>query len=220
MDRSELVRRHPLLFHTGVAGSWPSIREHGLLTTEQIVRTGAFEPAVAEALLRNRRPHGTVLDHPRLGRVGIRDQSSLRLRHLEPALQGMSVAEWLGVLNGRVFFWLHPAKLQRLLTARRARDAEQDVLVVRTASLVEAHGDRIRLSPINSGATLWPGAPARGPGTFSTIADYPWAERRKGRSAADAIAELAVPGGVPDIRAHVVRVERWRGRAHLFDLPL
>jgi hypothetical protein len=69
---------------------------------------------------------------------------------------------WLGTLSERVFSWLHPQRLTQLLDARRNRGRPHDVLTVDTASLVGRYHDRIRLSAINSGATLFPGHPRAG----------------------------------------------------------
>jgi Family of unknown function (DUF7002) len=46
---------------------------------------------------------------------------------------------------------------------------------------VNANRDRVQLSTINSGATIYNPAP-RGPHTFSTVSDYQFEERRKTRS--------------------------------------
>ncbi|MFY9929272.1 MAG: hypothetical protein WAK82_14810 [Streptosporangiaceae bacterium] len=118
-----------------------------------------------------------------------------------------------------MFFWLHPKRLTTLLQSRPNRGAEHDVLIIDTASLVATHHDRIRLSPINSGATQWPSAPPRGTQTFRTIEDYPFTERRRGRTLDNAIAELAVTGGIADIAAHVVTVQRRRGLSVIAELP-
>lgn len=156
MYRDELVEHYPRLFHMACAGSWPTIRSHGLWTTEQIVSTsqGAFD----EETLLARRPHSVTAEHPVLGAVTIRDQAPLRLQFLQECLTDMTLAQWLTMLNDRVFFWLHPDKLNKLLGARRYRNFEQDVLVIDTASLLDAHAENVRLSPINSGATLYPNA--------------------------------------------------------------
>jgi hypothetical protein len=138
----------------------------------------------------------------------IRDQSPLRPEILARSLTGLTVPQWLAILNDRVFFWLDGQRLGTLLNARRNRDRAHDVLTVDTASLVATYADRIRLSAINSGATLFPNATARGAGTFRTIGDYPWDPRRRARNA---VAELAVIGGVPDVAKHVIRVERCHG---------
>lgn len=217
MTNDELIEKYPQLFHMAWAGSWAIIAEHGLWTTEQIVNTseGAFD----DVALRERRARSVVADHPVLGAVTIRDQAPLRLQFLQDCLTDMSVAEWLRTLNNRVFFWLHPDKLQTLLGARLYRNREHDVLTVDTASLVKSYESNIRLSPINSGATLWPSAAKRGSSTFSPIADYSFGERAR-RGIVNAVTELAVIDGVPDIRDHIVRVERRRGTDVLESYPL
>lgn len=94
------------------------------------------------------------------------------------------------------------------------------VITIDTASLVEAHHDRIVLSGINSGATLYPNAAPRGSDTFRSIADYDYAKARRRRGAKDAIVELAVVDGVPDLAQHFIRVERRKaavGRDLLFE---
>lgn len=209
MHRDELVERYPTLFHMASGGSWPTIQTHGLWTTQQIVAAsaGAFE----ETALSERRAQSLTAEHPTLGRVTVRDQAPLRLQFLEGCLIDMSVKQWLDTLNNRVFFWLHPDKLGKLLGARLYRSSEQDVLVIDTKSLLDAHEARVRLSPVNSGATLYPNATPRGSDTFTTIEDYPYAERRRRKTVREAVTELAVIDGVHDIRDHVVRVERRRG---------
>jgi hypothetical protein len=48
----------------------------------------------------------------------------------------------------------------------------------------------------------------RGRGTFVSIDDYPYDERRRTRSRQDAVAEVAVDYAIPDIEDFVLRVER------------
>jgi hypothetical protein len=76
---------------------------------------------------------------------------------------------------------------------------------VDTAQLVATHRGKIQLSPINSGATLYNPQP-RGHDTFSSIADYPFDERQKTRTAMASVAELVVIDGVPDIKDHLIAV--------------
>lgn len=218
MDVDELIRRYPHLFHLTEAGSWPAIATHGLLPASEIVSTSAHSPSEQVEILSRPRPRALSIDHPLFGRAVIRDQTPLRAHILERVLLGMSVEQWLATLNDRVFFWLHPQRLNQLLDARRNRGRPHDVLVVDTASLIAKHHDRIELSAINSGATLFPGAPARGPFTFRTIEDYPYAERRRHHTPQTAVVELAVLGGVPDIADHVVNVHRRLGPAVVADL--
>ena len=37
MKREELISRHPVLYHVTARGAWPSIKEHGLLTTNDLL---------------------------------------------------------------------------------------------------------------------------------------------------------------------------------------
>jgi frataxin-like iron-binding protein CyaY len=207
----ELVSHYPRLYHMAAEGTWPLIREHGLLSTRQLVDTCSPTLELRQAVLNRHRPDNITLQHPSGGVVVVRDQAPLRQIFLAKCLHGMTSQEWLDVLNGRVFFWLHPEKLGQLLNARRYRKHAHDVLAVDTASLLDSHAERIRLSAINSGATLYPNAPRRGPDTFQHVADYPFTQYRKSRTLREAVIELAVIDGVSDIDKHTIRVERRRG---------
>jgi hypothetical protein len=216
MDVDDLIGLYPRLYHMAEGGSWPSIHLHGLMTTSQIVDAYSPTPEIRAAILEQRRPRNVVLDHATLGQLVIRDQAPLREQFLVASLSDLTVAQWLERLNNRVFFWLHPDKLSTLLGARRYRNLAHDVVTVNTASLIASHADQIRLSPINSGATLYPNAPKRGSSTFATIDAYRYDLYRR-RGIRNAIVELAVINGVPDIVQHVVRVER-RRRDEVLDV--
>jgi hypothetical protein len=207
----QLIELYPRLFHMANAGSWPTIQSEGLLSTRQLVDACNPAQAVRDAILRQRRPRSITLTHPTQGQVIVRDQGPLREDNLRACLDSMTVQEWLDMLNDRVFFWLHPDKLSTLLRARLYRNHEHDVLTVDTRSLLATHAANIRLSPVNSGATIFPNASQRGPETFLHIKDYPYQERRRQRPIKDAVVELAVINGVPDIIDHVLQVERRRG---------
>lgn len=220
MDRSELVRLYPRLFHMASAGSWETIRKFGLRSTLDLVSTSHLVAEEKQRILTQRRPMSVQIEHPEMGTVTIRDQLPLRVPFLEPKLTDMTSTQWIETLNDRVFFWLHPLKLQGLLGARMYRDREQDVITVDTASLLDSVGENVRLSGINSGAALYPNAAPRGSMTFQTIEAYDYRSMRRRRGAVNAIVEVAVLGGVPDLARHVVRVERRRGEKILGELSL
>jgi hypothetical protein len=98
------------------------------------------------------------------------------------------------MLNTKVFFWVDPKRLTDLRRARAYRTHRQLVLTVDSKGLIGACGDRIVLSDRNTGTTS-PFAHARGRETFLPL--YQNGHRR--------IVELAVEGGIPDIRRYVIR---------------
>jgi hypothetical protein len=213
VEVDELVERYPRLFHLAEVGSARAITTHGLLTAREIVSTSALHSDEQASILSRPRTRTLSIEHPRLGRVALRDQSPLRAHILDKVLTDMTAQEWLSALNERVFFWLHPQRLHQLLNARRNRGRAHDVLVIDTASLVATHSHRVHLSSINSGAALYPNAPKRGTGTFQTISDYPYAERLRGRTPRTAVVELSVSSGVRDIAVHVVDQYQAHGEA-------
>jgi uncharacterized protein DUF7002 len=209
MDPGDLPRHYPLLYHMAEVGSWASISRHGLLSTRSLIDLFEVDDETREAILRARRAQSVPLEHSVHGAAVVRDQIPLSEARLATCLIDMTLAEWLDALNSRVFFWLNESHLEKLLGARAYRDSEHDVITVDCADLIERHSKRITLSPINSGATMYT-PPPRGRDTFLPIAAYPFEERRRARGLGHAVVELAVDGGVPDIRDVAVRVERRR----------
>ncbi len=211
METEKLIELYPRLYHMATAGSWPSIRAKGLWTTEQIVTTAGLSHKDVDLLLHERRPQSVAVNHPQLGNVIIRDQIPLKVGFLEDCLTDMTTVEWLATLNNRVFFWLHEERLNGLLNARHYRTREQDVLTIDTRSLIESHCEKVRLSAMNSGSTLFPNPPMRGSTTFTNIGNFAYEERRRGRALKDTVVELAVIDGVHDLADHVIAVHRRRG---------
>jgi hypothetical protein len=209
----ELKRLSPRAWHTAEAGTWPRIREHGLLSTTALLDTCELTGDERRQIEEERRPHQRVIEAAALGSVVIRDQRPLQLGPLEAALvgSGMTVGDWCRELNRRVFFWLDEKRLASFLAAYS--ESEHDVLVVDARALADRHEQRITLSSINSGAALRRAAP-RGRDTFKTIAEYP---TRPSGGPAKPIVELAVEYAVPDIAELMLRVERRRG-PHVVDL--
>jgi hypothetical protein len=208
MRPEEIAEHYPRLFHMANVGSWPSIRLHGLLSTQALVDLYGIDGDLRERILRSRRAESIPLEREGMDRAVVRDQLPLREKTLEKCLTDMTLEQWLETLNSRVFFWLNEPHLEGLLGARAYRGDAHDVITVDTAALVERDRAKIRLSPINSGSTLYKPTP-RGSQTFMPIADYPFIERRRARGN-DAIVELAVEGGVERIEEVALTAERRR----------
>lgn len=208
MNEADLIARHPLLWHMAEDGSWPSIREHGLLSTSALLDLYGVTGTERGRLERERRPQSVTISKAGLPDAVVRDQKPMSDSQLLKCLEdGLTPAQWYATLNTKTFFWVSRQRLDRLLGARAYRGKPQVILTVDTASLVASACDRIRLCSINSGATLWV-PQKRGLSTFRSIDDFPHelvAQRRAGQ---DAIVELVVEEGVPDVADHVIAVDR------------
>lgn len=209
MDPAQLARLYPTAYHMAEDGSWPSIRDRGLLSTRAIVDLYQPGDQVTADILAAVRRKKITLTRDGLPDVTIRDQ--LPAKFLDVCMEeGVTPGEYLDALNGRVFFWVSPERLMKLLQARPYRNLRHTVLHVDTAALLNAYPGRVQLAPYNTGSMHVPTMPKRGPSVFTDVADYPydqWAQRR-GKSG-EPVVELTIDYAVPDISEYVTRVERW-----------
>lgn len=211
MLEEELIGAFPRLYHMAWEGSWPSISKHGLLSTSALLDLFSIDCERRIAIESTLRPERVTICHSQYGVATIRDQKPMSTRGLEKSLQGVDVGGWCHMLNGKVFFWVSEARLNRLLAARAYRDMVHTVLELDTKKLIRVHGERILLSAINSGSTLF-NPVARGRGTFLAIEAYPFHHWAKRRRLIDAVVELTVDYSVPCISDYVVSVtERRQG---------
>ena len=209
VSREALAMHYPRLYHMAEAGSWPGIMRHGLLSTSALLDLFEVRGPDRNTIESTHRPESLTITHPLHGTAVIRDQKPMSDKALRRALRGsLSPADWYRILNRMVFFWLTEKRLKRLLEAIEYRDKRQTVLTIDTARLLERHGHRVRLSPMNSGNTR-PYPHPRGRDTFLPLSEYPFESRRKrGREPA---VELTVEYSVPDIRDFVLHVEEAGG---------
>jgi hypothetical protein len=190
-------------------GTWPSIRERGLLSTKAIVDLYQPDADVREQILSTVRRDKIKLTSAEFGEMTIRDQRPAKF--LKDCMSdGVSSQDYLDALNGRVFFWLRRSRLTRLLNARLYRHSIQTVLHIDTARLVGAYSGRVQLAPYNTGSMHVPAAPRRGPDVFTDVAAYPYEQwlAKRGRLG-EPVVELTVSYAVPDIARFVTKVESW-----------
>jgi hypothetical protein len=217
-ELKELVDRFPTLYHMAEGGSWPSIREHGLLSTSALLDLLNVQGGDRAAIESARRSECAVIKRPPLGNVVIRDQKPMTDAGLRRALPpGTTPRDWYELLNSRVFFWLTRDRLLRLLSAGAYRAGEHDVLELETAALVRDVRPLIWLCPMNSGCTK-PFAHPRGPNTFARIPDYPYAQWCAKRPRGEPVVELCVDHAVPDIEPYVRRVVRMQAGREIGDV--
>lgn len=204
MRAEQLIETYPRLFHMAEADAWPSIQRHGLLSTAALLELFEVSAAARHALLAQRRPESVMIAHPTHGRAVVRDNGPLHEGKLAACLTDMTVPDFLGLINAHVFFWPGQDRLDRLFRAPAYVGRPHLILELETASVVAAHADEVRLSPINSGSTIFKAQP-RGSHTFASIGDYDFDAWRRKRSAKAAVAEVCVLGGVPDVDSHLLR---------------
>jgi hypothetical protein len=210
-ELDELISNCPTLYHMAERGSWPAIKQYGLLSTSALMDLYHINGSQRTQIELAHRPASVSISADGLPGAVIRDQIPMSDAGLERALPSrMTPADWYALLNSKVFFWLSSARLHTLTNAKAYRDKEHDVLEIDTRSLVDAHRERIWLCPINSGCTK-PMPHPRDETVFSRIAEYPYAHWRSRRSRFERVVELAVDYSVPDIAAHVGRVVVKRG---------
>jgi len=204
---TQLAHKYPLLWHMADPRNIPGILRRGLLATSTLLDLVALTRDERAKHERKRRPDDVLLEHEEHGLIVLRDQKPLSVKRLESALTEGTVADFLTFINGRVFFWPTEQRLSTMNAARAYEDRPQLVFVVRTAPLLEAHVEQVRLSRINSGSTARFAA-ERSIATFQRLEDYDWSAGKR------QVAEITIEGGVPDIWAHVERVEVWENGAH------
>jgi hypothetical protein len=204
---TDLARRFPKLYHMAEAGSWPSIQEHGLLSTSALLALFEVNGDRRKALEASHRPECVSITHGIHGTAVIRDQKPMDDIGLRKALSdGLTPSQWYRILNAKVFFWLSIGRLNTLLSAKAYRNKRHTVLVLNSARLLERHADRVMLCPMNSGCTK-PFPHPRGKSTFLPLAQYPFDEWDRKRRGIEPAVELTVEGGVPDAAEFVLTVE-------------
>jgi hypothetical protein len=208
VDPEALIERHPRLFHMAEAGAWETIKIHGLRSTTALLDLFQITGAEREEIESQRRPKIYEIRHPLLGAAQIRDNKPLREQFLRECLVDSTPREFYRLLNRKVFFWVDPERLDRLINARAYKNRAHDVLTIDTRRLLELHGDRLGLASFNTGSTLYPNCPKRGPDTFQPVASFDLAAAKRWRGNKDAIVEAVVDYAVPDVAEFVTRIER------------
>lgn len=189
-------------------GSWPSIKERGLLSTRATLDLAGVCGHARRRVESELRREKVTVPVPDQDAIVLRDQKPMSQKKLEKCLpEGITPAQWCRYLNRKVFFWATIKRLESLLNARPYADLEHDVLTLDTASLVARHSERTRLCRMNSGSTT-PYATPRNFSIFQSIEAYP--VNAKGNPRRE-VAEVLVDHAVPDVADHVISVKRMRG---------
>lgn len=205
MTGNEMSFRRKLTtaYHLVDERNWASVERNGLMSANRLAVASGYDLSA----LRLHRPKGLVLPSG----MRIRDQSPMPPAVLAKCLHGgLCPEDWYDLLNSKVFFWLEPERLNRQRKA--CGDVPQKVLVIDAASMLENHGKRAAVTPINTGNAMRAAAP-RGRSTFVPWDRWlvtGWASEEVGRAAARSPnhrpVELAIEDAVEDIMDYVMEV--------------
>ena len=211
VSREEFVSKYPLLYHMAWAGNWPSIQQHGLLSTSALLAMYEVSAQQRVLLEDSHRPKPVRLEHPVHGEILVRDQHPMSDKALRRVLlDGLTPRDWYRTLNSKVFFWVSEARLNRMLETPWYRHEDNLVMVLDSDALTQRYWDKVWLAPMNTGCTV-PYAHPRGARTFASPNNYPWLGR-KGRGE-DRVVEFTVSDSVPDALQFVIRVEQREARS-------
>jgi hypothetical protein len=206
LNVEKFVQMYPRLYHMAEKGTWPSIKQRGLLSTCAVLDVlGIKGAARAQYETQHRRQKMTVGDGE--DAIVLRDQMPMPPDRISRALvDGTTPQQWYKFLNGKVFMWAEEKRLLTLLNAKHYRKLEHDVLIIDTASLVAQYKDSIALCRMNSGNTF-PMWHERGLNDFRAIEAYP---TNKSGAPQKAVVEVVVDYAVPDLANFVVQVRRMK----------
>jgi hypothetical protein len=182
-------------YHLAEPANWVSIRRHGLLSTERLLELAEVSASERDVVLLQHRPESVVLTNG----VIIRDQKPMPPLLLARALpKDVSPSAWYRFLNRFVFLWANRERVERHLRAFGGRP--QILLQFDAVQLLDRLGDRIYLSPINSGNARRRPAP-RSPEIFVPYRE--WVEtgwrtlNGKSRAPDCSPAEILLEGKLP-----------------------
>ena len=190
-----LARLRPSLFHVTALGAWPSIAELGLRTAAQLADLADQHP-----LTSIRADRLDLVEGDGAWLIRLRDQRPMLRAQIESHLDGVTLQQWLDLVNSRVYFCARQKDLTTLLM--RYQNEGQDLVVFDTAKLLAAAAERVEVTAVSSGSPVaWGGCPCRGRDTFIPLPSFPGA-------AAD-IEEVTVLDGLASVDRLVTRVVRY-----------
>src|ERR1700730_3694567 len=182
------------LYHLTEADNLDSILKRGLMSSKRLVGMVNLPERERKTLLRNHRPECVRLAKG----VLIRDQRPMPPTALSRALdEDLKPSDWYELLNGFVFFWSDPKRLERQRCA--CGDRSQILLTFDSAALFGHFGASAFVSPINSGNARRKAA-RRGLTTllsYKTWSQAGWPTGRRKRPPVEVLFECVIPSVPP-----------------------
>jgi hypothetical protein len=195
----QFTTRCRAIWHVAPSGAWETINVHGLRTAGQLIAAADLDAATRERLQTTPRRESERLRVD--GReIALRDQGRLFTRKdLSTVLaDGIDVADWIRLLNRRVYLFTDRAAKDTLLEKYVERDGAQDVLTFSPTRLLAYAGQRLELADQNTGAIARRPGPQKHFDTFLPVSRFPDKKPK----------EVTVVDGIDDLTV-VVRAERY-----------
>jgi hypothetical protein len=184
MDARTFSTLFPKLYHLTFASNLAGIAQHGLHSANSLGTLHCFDDSEREATLILRRRCIQTLHG-----VSLRDQHAAPERKMKSCLVGITIPEWLALLNSKIFFFVEREKALRF--AETYAEYPNALLEVDTTQLLATHAEHITLSRIPTGSFTNPRP--RGRASFIPLDEYVYRKKR------DTPAELTVDASIPDI---------------------
>jgi hypothetical protein len=185
MDVRTFTKLFPSLYHLTFAANLPGIRAHGLHSAISLADLHAFDATERETTLTLRRRCIQTLHG-----VSLRDQHAANEKKMKSCLTGITIPDWLTLLNSKMFFFVEKEKALRL--AETYATYANVLLEIDTTALLATHAGNITLSRINTGSFLHNPRP-RGRASFIPLDEYIYHKRR------DTPAELTLDVPIPNV---------------------
>jgi hypothetical protein len=206
---SMLTSKH--FYHLAHKSNLDSIRKHGLLSTKRLLENVDLPEGRKIEIITQHRPKSVILPD----NLVIRDQSPMPPSALGKTLPaGITPSDWYELMNSFVFFWPDKERVERHRNAHGYGSDEESklsLLVFDAQKMMRDHGDKLFLSPINSGFALRKAANRSVKTTF--VPFYEWCEsgwpkeedgKRRPRSAVP--VEIAIKDSFP-LEPYLLRIE-------------
>ena len=182
-----------MLFHAAAYGAWPSIEANGLRTAAQLFE-GAGRPYVAAL-----RADVVELPQPWGAAARLSDQRQFLRGRLDDHLDGIDLAGWAALLDGRVFLYPQQKDVSVLL-ARHHQDG-RDLIVFDTPRVLALHRDRVEVATLQLVSFIVGNGPLLSAAVFEPLVTFP--------DPVSGIVDVTVVDGIADVGPLVSRVVRY-----------
>ena len=199
MNQEQFLQRCKQLWHIAPAGAWEVIAQRGIRTAEQLIRAADLtEEARTELLTQPRAKDVTLMVDG--SQVILRDQEPLTRHPDLPSImdEGLTVADWVGLLNSRVFLFTAAAPMKTFLAKYTEIHGAQDRISFSPMRVSQLPAGTLELTTKNTGAI------ARSKGVQKRRDDFLPMSRVPGTASPK---EVTIVGGLDDLSS-ITRVER------------